>query len=258
MATHSSVLAWRIPWTEDSGGPQSTGWQRIRHNWSNSAAVESRLTKKTFIQLQAWFGKRKKGPETSQSCYFTRIEGQSQGAGSGNQRNSREERHPVTSFGLCQGVWPQQNKRKEGGRRVSTQSTVLGLCPTWTVCISYLLPKLSSSSDRSPLALKYTWKAFTLKFGLRVFFGRGACMAPRHSKHTGKWTFPYVGAQLLQSCPTLCDSKDYSPPGSSVHGILQTRILEWHAIFFSRGSSWPKNWTRVFYVSCIGRQVLYH
>ena len=40
-----------------------------------------------------------------------------------------------------------------------------------------------------------------------------------------------------QSCPTLCDPVDCSPPGSSVHGILQARILEWVAIPFSRGSS---------------------
>ena len=42
---------------------------------------------------------------------------------------------------------------------------------------------------------------------------------------------------VAQSCPTLCDPKHYSPPGSSVHGILQTRTLEWVAISFSRGSS---------------------
>ena len=36
---------------------------------------------------------------------------------------------------------------------------------------------------------------------------------------------------------------DYSPPGSSVHGISQARILEWGAISFSRGSSWPRDWT---------------
>ena len=52
-----------------------------------------------------------------------------------------------------------------------------------------------------------------------------------------------------QSCPTLCDSIDYSLPGSSVRGIFQTRILEWVAISFSRGSSWGKDWTHVFYVS---------
>ena len=51
-----------------------------------------------------------------------------------------------------------------------------------------------------------------------------------------------------QSCLTLFNFVDCSPPGSSVHGILQARILEWVAIPFSRGSSWPRNWTRV---SCI-------
>ena len=46
-----------------------------------------------------------------------------------------------------------------------------------------------------------------------------------------------VRAKSLQSCPTLCDSVDCSPPGSSVHGILQPRILERVAISFSRESS---------------------
>ena len=45
---------------------------------------------------------------------------------------------------------------------------------------------------------------------------------------------------VAQSCPTLCDPMDCSPPGSSVHGILQARILEWGAISFSRGSSQPR------------------
>ena len=45
--------------------------------------------------------------------------------------------------------------------------------------------------------------------------------------------------KLLQSCPTLSDAMDYSPPGSSVHGILQARTLQWVAISFSRGSSHP-------------------
>ena len=44
-------------------------------------------------------------------------------------------------------------------------------------------------------------------------------------------------AKSFQSCPTLCDPMDCSPSGSSVHGILQARILEWVAISFSRGSS---------------------
>ena len=43
-------------------------------------------------------------------------------------------------------------------------------------------------------------------------------------------------SEVAQSCPTLCDPMDCSPPGSSIHGILQARILEWVAISFSRGS----------------------
>ena len=53
---------------------------------------------------------------------------------------------------------------------------------------------------------------------------------------------------VTQSCPTLWDPMDCRPPGSSVHGILQARILEWLAISFSRGSSWPRNQTQI---SCI-------
>ena len=48
-----------------------------------------------------------------------------------------------------------------------------------------------------------------------------------------------VCAQLLQSYPTLCNPMNFSPPGSSVHGILQARMLEWVVIFFSRESSRP-------------------
>ena len=59
-------------------------------------------------------------------------------------------------------------------------------------------------------------------------------------------------------CPTLCNPMGCSSPGSSVHGILQARILEWVAMSSPRGSSQPRNWTRVSFISCIGRQILYH
>ena len=52
---------------------------------------------------------------------------------------------------------------------------------------------------------------------------------------------------ITQSCPTLCDPMDCSPPGSSVHGILQARILDWVAIS-SKGSSRLRDWT---HISCI-------
>ena len=54
---------------------------------------------------------------------------------------------------------------------------------------------------------------------------------------------------LVAQCPTLCDPMDYSPPGSSVHGILQARMLEWVAISFSRACSRPKDQTWVSYIA---------
>ena len=51
---------------------------------------------------------------------------------------------------------------------------------------------------------------------------------------------------------------DCSPPGSSVHGISQVRILVWVAISFSRGSSWPRDQNCISCMSCVGRQILYH
>ena len=57
---------------------------------------------------------------------------------------------------------------------------------------------------------------------------------------------------VAKSCPTLLRPHGLYPPGSSIHGISQARILRWVAISFSRGSSQPRDQTH------IGRQVLYH
>ena len=63
-----------------------------------------------------------------------------------------------------------------------------------------------------------------------------------------------VKVLVAQSCLTLCNAMDCSPLVSSVHGILQTRILAWVVISFSRGSSWLGDGT---WVSSIGRRILY-
>ena len=58
-------------------------------------------------------------------------------------------------------------------------------------------------------------------------------------------------SEVTQSYLTLCDPMDCSLPGSSVHGIFQARVLEWGAIAFSRGSSQPRDRTRVSHI--VGR-----
>ena len=82
----------------------------------------------------------------------------------------------------------------------------------------------------------------------------------KHSGYLGRWKWSVwchnngrmllcVCVLIVQSCLTLCNPMHCSPPGFSVHDILQARILEWVAISFSRGSSQPRDWTQV---SCIG------
>ena len=90
---------------------------------------------------------------------------------------------------------------------------------------------------------------------------------PYTTSNRRKWLFLYPLLFLLptisitttwypsRSCLTLCNSMACSLPGSSVHGIFQARLLGQVAISYSRGSSWPRDWTCV---SCIGRQILYH
>ena len=61
---------------------------------------------------------------------------------------------------------------------------------------------------------------------------------------------PCPQGEVAQSCLTLCNPMDCSPPGSSsVHGIFQTRILDWVVISFSRGPSPPRDWTQVSYIA---------
>ena len=85
------------------------------------------------------------------------------------------------------------------------------------------------------------------------------CIIHRSGSLTTKFqeTTSCMCVKVLQSCTTLCNPMDCSLPGSSVHQILQARILEWAAISSSRGSSQPRAQTHISYVSGIGRQVLY-
>ena len=99
---------------------------------------------------------------------------------------------------------------------------------------------------------RYVWDVKTAKKEW-LSLGQGVL----HKGFKG-WLGVCLLAKSLQSCLTLCDPMGCSSPGSSVHEILQERILEWIVISSSRGSSQSKDWTPFSYVSCIGRRVLYH
>ena len=67
-------------------------------------------------------------------------------------------------------------------------------------------------------------------------------MKKQYKKHETTFLLLFFVTKL---CPALCNPMEYSPPGSTVHGISQARILECVDIFFSRGSSWPRDWIHV-------------
>ena len=84
---------------------------------------------------------------------------------------------------------------------------------------------------------------------LRQVLQSGPIYPPTH-RHTHTHTthpslFSCCLCLVTRWCPILCNPMDCSPPGSSVHGILQARILEWVAISFSRGYSQPRDRTQV-------------
>ena len=78
---------------------------------------------------------------------------------------------------------------------------------------------------------------------MQKLYSRGSKSAHHISSPSPRLTtdficMAYTAAKSLQSCPTLCDPIDGSPPGSPVPGILQARILEWVAISFSNAWKW--------------------
>ena len=81
---------------------------------------------------------------------------------------------------------------------------------------------------------------------LSIVFVSKAALQIVHQYHLSRFHNGYIFSFVW-----LCDPLDYSLSGSSVHGIFQARILEWVTISFYRGSSWPRDWIHVFYVSCI-------
>ena len=81
--------------------------------------------------------------------------------------------------------------------------------------------------------------------GLRAGIENGVdiCVQSQRFLHHTLWV-----SEVAQPCPTLCNPVDCSLPGFSVHGILQARILEWVTISFSRGSSRPRDRTRISHI----------
>ena len=127
----------------------------------------------------------------------------------------------------------------------------------WCVATKTIWPsRFKTGHLKAPMgALKchsqnnYEWCDHDHEISLQPDFCTAFC---RGSSHVCVYVFSHLVV------PALCNPLDYSPPGSSVHGILQTRILGWVAISSPRGSCQPRDWTCVSCSSYIIRQILYH
>ena len=115
-------------------------------------------------------------------------------------------------------------------------------CYSLELCIQMGMSFLFSFAFCSSSFHSYLYGLFGKPFCLFVFLFLGDGLDPSLLYNVMK------ESEVTQSCPTLCNPMDCSPPGSSVHGIVQARVLEWIASSFSRGSSRPRDRTQV---SCI-------
>ena len=174
MVTHSSTLAWRISWTEKPGRLQSTGSQRVGHNWATSLdwtglywVFAYLLCSHLSLQLEYNLG------ETYFIWIFRTLD------------------------------------REQWEMNAAAAAKLLQSCPT-----------LCDPRDGSPPGPPWDSPGKNTGVGCHFLL---QCMKVKSE------------SEVAQSCPTPSDPTDCSLPGSSVHGIFQARVLEWGAIAFSNG-----------------------
>ena len=236
MAAHSSILTWRIPWTEEPGGLQSMGSQRV-NDWSDWAG--------THICIARTFSPGESHCESHCMSF--------------NQQSSGwSDWGPATVWYLeCRSGLVQSIRGRTCPSSVLSQSTSwlpLSSAPTsWSSSTIF-----SGTPVKCPLVTEEL-KDFSSTVSWQFTTSRECCYMWASRRHfvVNIRRQCVRACWLLQSCPTVCEPVDCSPPGSSVHGILQARLLEWIAMPSSKGSSWPRDQTHISYVSCIGRQALH-
>ena len=196
MVTHSSILAWKIPWTEESGWLQSMGLQRVSCNSARGLTLlDGGLPGSPLLPLHAQLL-----PPCTARGYCIILEGWSL---SPMRPQQEPELHPLLEMLYL--------KCTRGGRGDSLLDFLLRFAlmpPRWLHSKCRL-----SGSPASPSFLP----CFILFTVLTTMWWW--CLVP-------------------QSCPTLCNPMDCSPPGSSVHGTSQARILERVAIFLLHTTIW--------------------
>ena len=107
-------------------------------------------------------------------------------------------------------------------------------------CLTLMLTLICTSCGFGQVTSPLSGSFLTCKIGIIVYLTYLVIIVAKYLEPLSSCP------EVAQSCPTLCDPMDCSPPGSSLHGILQAIVLEWVVIYFSRGSSKPRDQTQVF------------
>ena len=227
MATHPSIRAWRILWTKEPGRSQSMGSPRARHDWSNWAhAVKIvALLFRPLGQLTSTYSFEfsVKNPSFLENFSWSSL----------------------SQLDLDAFFW------------TPSATSPPGLSPSLWHIVFYCTLWFGWQTFQPPLHSQMVSPY------IHVLPGEGNCWKNHYkctecSKNTQLWAthvstgtvpmslllpqclviYTAAAAKSLQSCLTLCDPRDSSPPGSPVPGILQARTLEWVAISFSYAWKW--------------------
>ena len=126
------------------------------------------------------------------------------------------------------------------GRKVKSESEVAQSCPTLSDPMDCSLPDSSVHGIFQARVLEWGDIAFSLVGNKTAF--KYVC----RNWLFYQWVWKWKKVLVTQSCLTFGDPVECSSPGSSVHGILKRRTVEWVAISYSRGSSWPRDGAWVF------------
>ena len=193
MATHSSVLAWRIPGTGQPGGLLSVGSHRVGHDWSDLAAAAAAQLYLTLCDPLGYSPPGSSVHEIFRQEYWS-------GLSFPPPRDLLNPGIKPRSPALQEDSLPAEARGKPKNTGVGSLSLLQRIFPI-------------QESKRDLLHCRRFWAA--------------------------------AAAKSLQSCPTLCDPIDGSPPGSPIPGILQARTLEWVAISDPMHESEKWKWRNV-------------
>ena len=188
MATYSSILAWKIPCTEELGGLQPMGLQRVRHDWACMHVCKANISLQCFI--------------------LTYLLNKSIIQSLESKINEAYLQHACCNF-LNHWITP--------------------CC----LCFYIFVLQLSSGIGKNVWVVSTGLSHSLFLIALHAL----ACIKALVSAARGS-IFMNAASKSLQSCPTLCDPRDGSPPGSPVTGILQPKTLEWVAVSFSNAWKW--------------------